>query len=45
MRKLKRFVSGLARDFVLFWDMHALLLSLQIRTAVRPRISGRRLRG
>lgn len=37
MRKLKRLIA----DFVLFWDMRALLLSLQIRTAARKRVTFR----
>lgn len=38
MRKLIRLVSHLARDFVLFWDMRALLASIEIRHAARPRV-------
>lgn len=38
MRKLTRAAQRLWRDFVLFWDLRALLLSFEIETLLRPRL-------
>ena len=38
MRRVTRIAKHLWRDFAMFWDLRALLLSLEIETLLRPRL-------
>lgn len=38
MRRVTRIAKNLWRDFAMFWDLRALLLSLEIETLLRPRL-------
>jgi len=39
MRRVTRIAKHLWRDFAMFWDLRALLLSLEIETLLSPRLT------